>query len=434
MQQHAHFIDINQLCVGLYIHLDLGWMDHPFTLSNFKVQNDTQIDKIKKIGLKKLRYDPNRSDCTPLSLTPLSLTPIKSDINAELAKHTHQVPAKKFEHTLPEAKQERLKQLQRAINYNEKKFVETSNIVKDINRHILTSPKECVQQAKTIVTDMVTTALMEGDIAIHALNGHQSSDLHYQHSLNVTVLALMLAKSIDISEQETHLLGMSALLHDIGKAEIHEHILIKKDTLAGSELKQYQEHSTTGARMATDAGLDTRIAKILLHHHEYADGSGFPLGLKSNEIDLLAKIIAISNTYDNLCNPNNPLHAKTPYETLGVMYSQLRARFDEDLLKRFIKSLGIYPPGSIVKLSNSQYATVVSSNPNYPLRPYIKVHKPDDDPFSPTILDLREEATISITNCLRPSQLPADVLSFISPRKNVSYFISPDTVPEAITA
>ncbi|HAF01042.1 MAG TPA: phosphohydrolase [Methylophilaceae bacterium] len=429
MQQHAHFIDINQLCVGLYIHLDLGWLDHPFTLSNFKIQNDTQIDKIKKIGLKKLRYDPNRSDCTPLSLTP-----IKSDINVELAKRTHQVPTKKFEHTLPEAKQERLKQLQHTISQNEKKFVETSNIVKDINLHILTAPKKCVQQAKTIVSDMVTTALMEGDIAIHALNGHQSSDLHYQHSLNVTVLALMLAKSIDISEHETHLLGMSALLHDIGKAEIHEHILINKDTLAGSELTHYQEHSAKGARMATDAGLDARIAKVLLHHHEYADGSGFPLGLHSNEIDLLAKIITITNTYDNLCNPSNLFHAKTPYEALGVMYSQLRARFDEDLLKRFIKSLGIYPPGSIVKLSNSQYATVVSSNPNYPLRPYIKLHKPDSDPFSPTILDLREEATISITNCLRPSQLPPEVLSFISPRKNVSYFISPDSVPEAITA
>jgi hypothetical protein len=183
--------------------------------------------------------------------------------------------------------------------------------------------------------------------------------------------------------------------------------------------------------MAKEAGLDSRIVLTILQHHEHADGSGFPRGLKSNQIDLLAKIIAIVNNFDNLCNPINPFNAKTPYEALGFLFSQLRSRFDEDLLKRFIKSLGIYPPGSIVKLSNNQYATVISSNPSFPLKPYIKLHNPEEDPISSIILDLREESSISITNCLRPSQLPPEVLIYIRPRKSLSYFISPDVVSEA---
>jgi putative nucleotidyltransferase with HDIG domain len=287
----------------------------------------------------------------------------------------------------------------------------------------MVTPKLCLEEAQNVVNDLVDTALMEGDIAIHALNGNRSSDTDYQHPLNVTVLALMLAKSIDMSKDEARILGLTAILHDIGKAEVSDKVLLKKDPLTHSELTHYQQHTDFGTRMIKDLGLSARFGKIVAQHHEFMDGSGYPLGLKADKIDPLAKVIVLVNSYDNLCNPSNPAQAKTPYEALGAMFAQQRHKFDEDLLKRLIKCLGIYPPGSIVRLSNNKYAKVVSVNPNQPLKPFVLMFHIKNQVEETQLIDLRHETTLNITQCIKPNQTPAEILKFISQRKRVCYFL-----------
>ncbi len=421
------FIDVDQLCVGLYVHLDLGWMDHPFTLSNFKIKDEEQITKIKKTGLKRLRYDPTRSDFEPIALPNHSATAILSLTKS--ADNEQSLPPTEAE--LSEAaklayKAARLNDLHHAIDDSEKKFIVASDIARQVTRNILTAPKISIVQAELIVNDMVDTALTEGDIAIHALNGNRSSDSHYQHSLNVTVLALMMAKSIEMTREDARLLGMAALFHDIGKVEITDKILMKKDPLTTAEQSNFELHSEIGARMANEVGLPNRIAQIIRQHHEHADCSGYPNHLKAAQTDPIARLIAIVNTYDNLCNPSNSLLAKTPYEALAHMYANLRSKLDESLLKRLIKSLGIYPPGSIVQLSSGVYAVVISVNPNKPLRPFVMLHDPLASRREPLILDLRDEPNTHISICLRQSQLPADVLDYLNPRKRISYFMDAD--------
>lgn len=412
-----HVIEIDQLQVGLYVHLDLGWMDHPFTVSNFKIKDQEQITKIKKTGLKKLRYDPTRSDCLPLPI-PKPTASTASNVSDTAVASKPQTSTQN----------ERLKQLQRTIDENEKKFIIASDLSRQISRNILTSPKTSIEQAELIVNDLVDTALTEGDIAIHALNGNRSSDAIYQHPLNVTVLALIMAKAIEISKEDARLLGMAALFHDIGKAEITDKILMKKDPLTKSEQSHYEQHCEFGARMAQEIGLSMRIGKIIYQHHECIDGSGYPKHLIAEQIDPLARLIGLVNSYDNLCNPNNFLLAKTPYEALAYLYAHQRSKFDDTLLKRLIKSLGIYPPGSIVQLSSGVYAIVISVNPNKPLRPYVMLHDRLATRKEPLILDLREEPNISISCCLRPNQLPADALDYLNPRKRISYFMDVDTL------
>ena len=419
----ASFIDVDQLCVGLYVHLDLGWMDHPFTLSNFKVIDAEQIAKIKTTGLKRLRYDPNRSDCEPAALLSAADTvALANTLEAKLIE----IPAAHNTADKLDFKADRLKCLHHAIDENEKKFIFASNIVQQVTRNILTSPRASIEQAELIVNDMVDTALMEGDIAIHALNGNRSSDSHYQHSLNVTVLALMMAKAIEMTSEDARLLGMAAIFHDIGKAKISDKILMKKDPLTKSEQSNFEQHSDIGAHMAKEVGLPSRIAQVILQHHECVDGSGYPNHLKAAQIDPIARLIAIVNTYDNLCNPSNLVLARTPYEALAHMYAHQRSKLDEPLLKRLIKSLGIYPPGSIIQLSTGVIAIVISVNPNKPLRPFVMLHEPLAKRYEPLILDLREEPSTNISVCLRPSQLAPDVLEYLNPRKRISYFIDTD--------
>jgi hypothetical protein len=118
--------------------------------------------------------------------------------------------------------------------------------------------------------------------------------------------------------------------------------------------------------------------------------------------------------------------AKTPYEALAYMYANQRSKFDEPLLKSLIKSLGIYPPGSVVQLSTGVHAVVISVNPGKPLRPFVMLHDPLAKRQEPLILDLREEPNTNISICLRPNQLPPDVLDYLNPRKRISYFIDAD--------
>jgi putative nucleotidyltransferase with HDIG domain len=421
------FIDIDQLQVGLYVHLDLGWMDHPFTLSNFKLKDEEQISKIKKIGLKKLRYDPTRSDCNPLPVP--ALEPFAaSDSVKEADRITNAI-----DNDIPStttSKVERLIQLNQEIDENEKKFLIASDLTRQITGNILAEPQASIEQANLMISDMVDTAFMEGDIAIHAVNGNRSSDKDYQHPLNVTVLTLIMAKSIGISKEDIRLLGMAAIFHDIGKAEIANYILTKKEPLTKSELSHFEQHSEIGARMAQEVGLPVRAGKIILQHHEHTDGSGYPNHLKAEQIDPLARLVALANGYDNLCNPNDPALAKTPYEALAHMYAHQRTIFDESFLKHLIKSLGIYPPGSIVQLSTAEHAIVISANPNKPLRPYVMVHDPLANRQNPKILDLRKEPNININSCMRANQLPPEVLNYLNPRGKISYFIDANSLDD----
>jgi putative nucleotidyltransferase with HDIG domain len=431
-----HFIDVSQLRVGLFVHLDLGWMDHPFTLSNFKIKDKEQIDEIRKTGLKKLRYNPLKSDCDPLPFTkPISFANPSADaaeqVTAAIKAGASQAEAEsEAAKTLQDHQAERLRQLHRALDEGEKKFIIAGNIVRQSLRNIVSQPQESIQQAELLVSEMVCCILNESDIAIHAVNGNRSNDTHYLHSLNVTVLALMIAKSLGISRADAQELGMAALLHDIGKMEIPDKILMKKDPLTKSEQSYYEQHSEIGARMTKAWGMSDHITQIIMHHHECADGTGYPNHLKTEQTDLLVRLVALVNGYDNLCNPQNIAIAKTPYEALAHMFANQRSKFDDELLKKMIKLLGIYPPGSIVQLSNGIHAIVISVNPNQPLRPYVMLHDPLTDRQEPLILDLRKEATINISICMRPNQLPADALDYLNPRKRISYFIDADVASD----
>lgn len=415
----SHYIDIAQIRIGLYVHLDLGWMDHPFMVSNFKVKDEDQIQTIRKTGLKKLRYDPKRSDCEPLPVTRAEAAMIElssqevANVNAQESKNI--VPI--FERT---------KQLSYAINESEKKFLSACGVARNATERFHLTPKSSIEQTTKVVRELVDTALMEGDVAIHALNGNTSKDADYFHPMNVTVLSLLIAKSIAMTKEDAQLLALAAMYHDLGKANLPEKLVAKKEVLTSIEQSQFEKHSEIGARMLRDAGLDKRISDIILHHHVYADGSGYPKQIDFSQVDQLAKIIALVNWYDNLCNPNNIAQAKTPHEALAYMYAHQKAKFDESLLKHMIKLLGIYPPGSIVQLSSGVYAIVISVNPSKPLRPFVLVHDPMVNRHDAEIIDLREDPSISIIACLRPNQLPQDILNHMNPRKRISYFIDAD--------
>lgn len=401
MKAQSNYIHPDQLCVGLYVHLDLGWMDHPFTFSNFKIKSEEQIKKIRSLHLQQIRYDPLRSDREPL---------LQQTVPAAWAVKPVVAAVQPPKQQDPQRRSRRLQQLNEIIKNCEQEFAIDANKVRTITHNLSVHPVATRKDAELLVNRMVTSAITEGDVVLHAISGNSSQQENYVHALNVTVLALMLAKSVDMTVDDVRELGMAAIFHDIGKAE-------------GPMNKSFIDmHCELGARAALQAGLSERISKIIVQHHEYVDGSGYPKHLKEAQIDPLARLLVIANDYENLCNPVNPADAMIPYEALSHMYVTTPQKYDSTLLRLLIKSLGVYPPGSIVQLSNGVYGIVMTVNPLKPLLPLVMIHEPKVSRETPVVIDLSEESDLSIKKCLRPVQLPQDVYDYLRPRKRISYY------------
>jgi len=182
--------------------------------------------------------------------------------------------------------------------------------------------------------------------------------------------------------------------------------------------------------MAKAAGLSEHVATIIMQHHECVDGSGQPRRLSGAQMDPLARVLAIVNAYDNLCNPANPEQALSPYEALAIMYNLDTKKYDAHFLHHFIRSLGVYPPGSIVQLSNGTYGIVMTANPNTPLLPFVMIYAPSVPRKTSVIIDLSEEDGIKISKCLKPRNLPQEVFDYFSPRSRVYYYFLKQALPE----
>ena len=156
-------------------------------------------------------------------------------------------------------------------------------------------------------------------------------------------------------------------------------------------------------------------------HHEHIDGTGYPKQLVGERISALARIVAIVNEYDNLCNQHDPADSLTPYEALSQIFAQKRSQFDHVPLTQFIRCMGIYPPGTVVRLSDDTLGMVVSVNAAKPLLLWVLIYDPAVPKEQALILDLRHEPDLQVVASLRPAELASEVHTYPSPCKRMTY-------------
>jgi putative nucleotidyltransferase with HDIG domain len=421
-QERTINIEISQLCVGLYVFLDIGWLEHSFPLNNFKIKNEKQIIAIKQLGLKNIRVSPRRSDCRPLVLKAET----DSEVFVEAIPTTEEIEAINNK----KARIERLVQLRTTAANCEKVFLKASETLKSINKNIFSQPQQAFKSADELIEQMLGSLLIDKDIAIHLMNDKISGEEIYLHSMNVAVLSMMLAKELGFSSGEIKQIGIACLFHDIGKVEIPYHIVNNTGTLTRPELNIMKQHCHYGELIVKKIGLAEDAIKVIAQHHEYADGSGYPSQLKGSQISKLASVVTIVNTYDNFCNHADVNRSLSPNEALSFMFAHQQNLFDAKQLSAFIRCLGIYPPGTIVKLSNEMTGMVVSVNSGKPLRPCILVYDATVPKAEAIIIDLLHEPDINVTSSMKPKELPLEIYNYLSPRKRMSYFT--DT-PKATT-
>jgi putative nucleotidyltransferase with HDIG domain len=410
-----HFLSMDQLRVGLYIQLDLKWFEHPFAFGHFKIKSEDQIKVLRGLGLKAVRYAPELSEGgPPAPPAPAAVAGAEPTVSPE----PELAPMMLAKRAMMAKMQQRRDSAERV----EKAFVNTARTIRDIEKNLYSKSVETVQQATQLVEQIADSILSAPELAIHVMGDKMGGEELYFHSLNVTMLTMMMARDLKLPAEVVKVLGIGALLHDIGRKEIPDKILRKTEALTQAERNFYEMHCQLGV----DIGLRLRLAPaalaIIREHHELFDGSGYPARLKEDAISLSSRIVVIANYYDELCNPPSIADALTPHEALSLMFAKLRGKFDPKLLQVFIRCLGVYPPGTIVQLSNGAIGMVATVNTARPMKPTVVVYDVDVPKEEAILLDMERETEFNIAKAIRPALVPREVYDYLSPRKRVSYY------------
>lgn len=411
-------IDVAALRVGMFVHLDLGWLSHPFPLSSFRISSEEQITTIRGLGLKRVRWSGEQSELEAIKSPPWTAQANAADVAPEPpAPEAPEVRARN-EH------RRRLAEQRAGLQLCERQFAEAAREYKRALDLVAAKPLEAAAQASALSKALVDKMLGEHELCIRLLT-EAATDRPSAHALNVTVIALLMGRSFGMAEADMLDLGVGSLMHDVGKLELPDRVRHREDHFTPAEQRFYEEHVALGIGQARKMGLSPGATLVIAQHHEHADGSGFPLKLNTDRMTALARIVALVNRYDNLCNPSVVAKAMTPHEALSMLFAQSKSKFDTAILGAFIKMMGVYPPGSTVQLTDDRYALVVAVNSSRPLKPRVLVHEPKVPRDEALVLDLETTEGLGIRRSLRPQQLPPNTLAYLSPRPRVAYFFEP---------
>ncbi|BDQ37351.1 HD family phosphohydrolase [Pseudodesulfovibrio nedwellii] len=413
-------IPVSQLRPGVFIRLEkTNWFDHPFLFSNFKIKDQKQVALIRKLGISHVICIPEKSDVLPLK--PTEKTPPQPDIDKELSQEV-------IDH-LWEIKNERtvrLRQKKEHIALCEKRFAVCIKAFNSILKGVLGGNIQSLQESIGFVDRLTDYFLNDRESTLHLMHVMSKEEATYSHPMNVAVLAMIVGKEAGVTEGEMTALGLGALFHDIGKDRIPKKILKKRGELTRPEQEIMEQHPAFGAGLLADIDLFPQgVVTIVAQHHECMDGSGYPEGLHGNDIDRLARIVAIADAYDNHCNHANPMNSMTPYLALSYMFGHQKHIYDVEHLALFIRCLGVYPPGTVVELSNGDIGMVMAVNPKNQLNPSVMLYDPDVPKKEALIVDLADEPDLKVEKSIRLAQLSQEAHDYLSPRAKITYYVDP---------
>ena len=398
-------------------------MAHPFPLSRFKIASAEQIAAIRSLGLKRVRWEPRLSDVAdpglPADGGASPATRARADAPAREA-----APAPSPEEQARVEHRRALARQREALQLCEHQFAEAASACTGLTQRVPTQPLGAGSEARELSRALVDKMLGEQEMCIQLLSGGAGGKAS-AHALNVTILSLLLGRKLGLDDASLLDLGVGALLHDIGKIDLPDRVRQREDHFIAAEQKHYEDHVAHGVAHARKMGLAPGAALVVAQHHEQADGSGFPLRLTGERMTVPARIVALVNRYDNLCNPNLAARALTPHEALALLFAASRHKFDAAVLGTFIKMMGVYPPGSTVQLSDERYALVVSVNSTRPLKPRVVVHDAKVPREDALVVDLQAHAGLGIRRSIRPLRLPPQALDYLAPARRVVYFFEP---------
>lgn len=412
-------IAVEKLRVGMFIQLEGGWLSHPFPLSSFRISSADQIATLRGLGLQQLRWVPEKSDL-PEAAAP------DTAAGAGLAPGAAEAAA-------PQQRRLELMAQRAASQRCERQHAEAARAWREASDAVAHRPQDAGRTTEALTRAILDKMLVSDDIGIRLVAG--GGDRAAGHALNVSVISLLIGRALGMEESDMVDMGIGALMHDVGKAEVADRFRHAEEGFNANELNAYREHVAKGLAVGQRMGLTPGALKVVAQHHEHADGSGFPLKRASDHLAMGSRVVALVNRFDNLCNPQARTPALTPHEAVSVLFAQGRQRFDAAVLNAFIRMMGVYPAGSLVQLTDDRYGLVVGVNSSRPLKPRVLVYDPKVPRGDALMLDLEQVADLGIRRSLPAAKLPSAAIEYLDPRPRVAYYfesLAPAAFEEAL--
>ncbi|MFZ2300263.1 MAG: HD-GYP domain-containing protein [Gallionella sp.] len=359
-------IHVKQLRLGMHVHELCGsWMDHPFWRGAFLLDNPKDLKTLLATGIKEVWIDTAKG---------LGVAVESDDDEGE----TEEEIAAEVEATLAQA--------DKSVNK-----VERVNIVQEAARavKICSKSKQAVtsmfhearmgkaldaEDALPIVEEISTSVMRNPGALISLARLKDKDDYTYMHSVAVCALMVSLSRQLGLDETQTRQAGLAGLLHDVGKMMIPLGILNKPGKLTDAEFQSVRDHPSQGHKMLLDGkGISEVALDVCLHHHEKMDGSGYPEKLTSEQISLYAKMGAVCDVYDAITSNRPYKNGWEPTESLRKMAEWSHGHFDKRIFEAFVKSIGIYPIGSLVKMESSRLGVIIEQTEKSLLTPVVKI-------------------------------------------------------------
>lgn len=441
-------IDVSRLRVGMYVQIDLHDAAHSLPTGGYLIKTDAQLAELRASGLKRVRYSPKLSSVPPLpeqGVVPTWSTlgvprfddpppdPVSPETRAAVADDAAgpaqddvagtdtPIPAPEPVRSPAAQRRALLADQQASLDRCEHQFSEATRQLRGVLQNAKSNPGQARDVAQAQIDAMVGQVSGMGEVAIRLLSEKAGQETTF-HAMNVSVLSILLGRALRFDDARLAHLGLGAMLHDIGKLELPDRLRWRDDHAPAVERRLFQGHAAHGVALGKKMGLPAEVLEVIAQHHEHADGSGYPSGLKGEQIKPLARVVGLVNQYDNLCNPGNPVQALTPHDALALIFARQRDAFDATVLAAFIRMMGVYPPGSVLQLNDERYAIVVSVNSDRPLKPRILIHEPEVPSDEALVFDLEHHPELGIQRAIKPGQLPRAVFDYLSPRKRMCYF------------
>ena len=316
-------IPVSKLKVGMYVLMPVAWTDHPFLKSQFRLTSQDQIRKIIVAGFTEVQVDLSKSQV--VDADPETIETIPEDLKKSIVPEGLREAI--FDKTLP------------PLTKAEKVHQHSGEMIKNL----LNNPTaENIRATRRAVADVVDLILDDLETSHHLTMITNHDYYTYTHSVHVGILSICLARNIfqRSNAHDLHELGAGFFLHDLGKVRIDQEIINKPGKLTDDEMREMKKHPNLGFKILHETKQMTEESKIIvLQHHERYDGTGYPQGIRGDDMHVYGKICSIADVYDALTTDRPYRQRLQPFEGLKIMKEQMMHHFQKDLFEQFVLML-----------------------------------------------------------------------------------------------